>query len=72
MTAAVQEPIAAVSPPDVVVCPELALLIEAARAAAWTSHCNVLGLRYLERKEALARLRGALAGYDARRREEGT
>lgn len=55
--------------PDVVVCPELALLIDAARAAAWSTHCNVVGIAYLERKEAVARLRGALQAYDARREE---
>jgi hypothetical protein len=55
------------TPPDVVVCDELAYLIEAARAAAWVSHCNVLGAAYYDRKEALARLRGALGGYDRAR-----
>lgn len=53
--------------PDVVVCDELALLIAAARDAAWTSHCNLVGVAYQERREALARLRGALAGYDRAR-----
>lgn len=58
---------AAPAAPDIVICPELAMLIDAARVAAWTTHCNVTGLRYLDRKEALARLRGALAAYDRRR-----
>lgn len=53
--------------PDVVVCDELALLIAAARDAAWTSHCNLVGVPYHDRREALARLRGALAGYDRAR-----
>lgn len=49
---------------EVLECPELAYLIAAARDAAWMTHCNVRGLRYLERKDAVARLRGALAAYD--------
>lgn len=53
--------------PDVVVCDELALLIAAARDAAWRSHCNLVGVPYQARREALARLRGALAGYDQAR-----
>jgi hypothetical protein len=53
--------------PELVVCPELAFLVQAARHAAWTSHCNLIGLRYAERRDALARLRGALRGYDLAR-----
>lgn len=53
--------------PDIVVCDELALLIAAARDAAWSSHCNLVGVAYQERREALARLRGALGGYDRAR-----
>lgn len=49
---------------DVLSCPELAFLVAAARDVAWQTHCNVVGLRYHERKDALARLRGALASYD--------
>lgn len=68
MTAAVAtRPETTEAPPDVVVCEELAFLIEAARSLAWSSHCNVIGLRYLERKEAHARLRGALSAYDRAR-----
>lgn len=57
--------------PDVVVCEELAFLLDAIRALAWSSHCNVVGLRYVERREAFARLRGALISYDRRRIEGG-
>lgn len=49
--------------------PELAYLIAAARDAAWQTHCNVTGLRYLERKDSIARLRGALVAYDQLVRE---
>jgi hypothetical protein len=38
-----------------------------ARDLAWTTHANVIGLRYLERRDAHARLRGALAAYDRAR-----
>lgn len=54
-------------PLDLVVCDELALLIAAARDAAWQSHCNVIGAAYQDRKESQARLRGALLGYDRAR-----
>ncbi len=54
-------------PPDVVVCDELAYLVEAARSAARISHCNHVGMRYAERREVLARLRGALIAYDRAR-----
>lgn len=53
--------------PEVVV-PELAYVLALARDLAWSSHCNVIGLRYVERREAHARLRGALAAYDQVRR----
>lgn len=52
--------------PDRVI-PELAYVLALARDLAWSSHCNVLGLRYAERREAHALLRGALAAYDAER-----
>lgn len=56
-------------PPDLIVCPELAYVIALARDLAWSTHCNVIGLRYAERREAHARLRGALAAYDRQRNE---
>jgi hypothetical protein len=55
------------TPPDVVVCDELAYLVAAARSASELSHCNHVGLRYYERKDVLARLRGALIAYDRAR-----
>ena len=61
------EPLALLPAPEIVVCDELAFLIAAARDLAWASHCNVVGLRYVERREAHARLRGALLGYDRAR-----
>lgn len=54
-------------PLDLVVCDELAMLVAAAREVAWQTHCNVVGIRYLERKEAVARLRGCLSAYDQAR-----
>ena len=52
--------------PDQVI-PELAYVLACARDLAWSTHCNVIGLRYVERRDAHARLRGALAAYDAER-----
>ena len=52
--------------PDRVI-PELAYVLALARDLAWSTHCNVIGLRYAERREAHARLRGALAVYDSER-----
>lgn len=54
-------------PVEIMVCDEMALLIAAARDVAWISHCNVMGLSYVERREALSRLRGALQAYDRER-----
>jgi hypothetical protein len=52
--------------PELVI-PELAYVLALARDLAWSTHCNVIGLRYAERREAHARLRGALAIYDQAR-----
>lgn len=52
--------------PEVVI-PELAYVLALTRDLAWSSHCNVIGLRYLERRDAHARLRGALRAYDIAR-----
>lgn len=55
------------TPPEIMPIPELAYVLALARDLAWSSHCNVIGLRYVERREAHARLRGALAAYDRAR-----
>lgn len=52
--------------PELVI-PELAYVLALARDLAWSSHCNVIGLRYVERRDAHARLRGALDAYDRER-----
>ena len=52
------------------VIPELAYVLALARDLAWCTHANVIGLRYVERREAHARLRGALDVYDQARRNE--
>lgn len=53
--------------PDEVI-PELAYVLACARDLAWATRANVVGIRYLERRDAHARLRGALAVYDRARR----
>lgn len=53
--------------PDAII-PELAYVLACARDLAWATHANVVGIRYLERRDAHARLRGALATYDRARR----
>lgn len=44
--------------------PELRYLVEAIYRAAACSWANRMGLRYYERKEAVAQLRGCLLAYD--------
>lgn len=55
------------APMPELVIPELAYVLALARDLAWSSHCNVVGLRYVERRDAHARLRGALDAYDRAR-----
>lgn len=42
----------------------LAAALDAARRVAWCTHANVMGIPYLERRDALAQLRGALITLD--------
>jgi hypothetical protein len=70
VTLAVRHEAAAEIPLPEVVIPELAYVLACARDLAWSTHANVTGLRYLERREAHARLRGALAAYDHARRAD--
>lgn len=51
---------------EILECPELAYLVDAAIEVSHSSHCNVVGMRYLERREAYGRLRGAVIAYFAR------
>lgn len=44
--------------------PRLAAALDAARRVAWCTHANVMGIPYMERREALAQLRGALIALD--------
>jgi hypothetical protein len=55
---------------EIVVCPELAYLLDAAMDVSHSSHCNVTGMRYIERREAYGRLRGAVIAYHRRLLEE--
>jgi hypothetical protein len=52
--------------PEVVI-PELAYVLALTRDLAWSTHAKVIGLRYIERRDADARLRGALVAYDRAR-----
>lgn len=51
--------------PDEPMGEELAFLVAAARDTAGQSAANRCGLPYIARRESFARLRGALAVYDA-------
>lgn len=44
--------------------PQLQAVLDCARRVAWTTHANVMGVPYLERRQALAQLRGALHAWD--------
>ena len=44
--------------------PLLTAALDAARRVAWCTHANVMGIPYMERREALVQLRGALIALD--------